>query len=277
MRQPVVEGTFYPADRERLVATLDDFVGPSPGRSTPALVAPVGLMAPHAGYVYSGRTAAAGYRAVAALGRPNTIVILGANHTGLGPILCVDDRSAWSSPLGLAAVDLDLVERLIDGGIAATRAPFDREHSIEVHAPFLQHIWGSEIKIVPLLVQPTDEQRLIDAARLLTECLGKRHSVLFIASSDLTHYEADEIARSNDRRVIDAVLGGDVGAFLSLFQRERHSVCGIGAIALLMALSQTYSLDDIRLVDYSTSGDTTGDRSAVVGYASVAFTRREDG
>jgi len=277
VRQPVVAGMFYPAQKKHLESSLAVHLAQPLDVPHALLSAPVGLIAPHAGYMYSGDTAGAGYRAVSALGRPETVLVLGANHTGMGPNLCVDDRPAWRTPLGDARVNVEVIEELARAGLATERAPFDREHSIEVQIPFVQYVWGPGVSIVPILVQPSGAHVLARTSQVLTQVIARRPSTLLVASSDFTHYETDAAARDLDRHAIDRILGGEPDAFLSHCRAERLTICGTGAIALLMHISRALSLGDIRWIAYSTSGDATGDRSAVVGYASVMFTRRRDG
>jgi len=278
VREPIVAGMFYPASHDHLESALDGFVGTPAAATTPFFGAPVGLIAPHAGYVYSGKTAGRGYQVVATLGRPEVVLVLGANHTGLGPALCVDDRAAWRTPIGEMAIDRQIVASLVDGlGMATDRAPFEREHSIEVQLPFLQHLWGDDVTLVPILVQPTRPDVLSEAALGIGQVVKACRSVLLVASSDFTHYEPDGVARSLDREALDLILAGDPDRFLTLCQRERRSICGAGAITLLLHLSGFLGLDEARLIDYATSGDITGDRDAVVGYASVTFFGRHNG
>ena len=130
---------------------------------------------------------------------------------------------------------------------------------------------------VEKLVQPERRETLADAGKALATVVRTVDATLVVASSDFTHYEPDESARRRDGRAIEPILKLDPGRFLTLCETERLSICGTGAIAVLMHAARELRLDDARLVDYSTSGDTTGDRSAVVGYAAVSFCRRNDG
>ncbi len=277
IRQPIVAGAFYPGTRDDLSAALSVLLGAELDRPTSRLPGPFGLIAPHAGYLYSGSTAAAGYRAVAAVGRPDIAVLLGANHTGFGDALSLDDHAAWRTPLGELPVARDVVEALRDSGLSVDRTAFVREHSIEVQLPFLQFLWGNAVPIVPICVQPAPHDRLAEAGSRIADALADHQSPLIVASSDFTHYESDETARALDRRALDPILALDGSRFLSLCIEERLSICGAGAISALIAASRKLGLTDAKLIDYSTSGDTTGDRAAVVGYAAVSLFRREDG
>jgi len=276
VRPAIAAGTFYPGTREALASAVADLLGEVDRRCAP-LDSPLGLIAPHAGYPYSGPTAAAGYREVVRNGRPDVVVILGANHTGFGEPLSLDDHRAWWTPLGETPVDRDLVSRLEQSGIRAAPDAFVREHSIEVHLPFVQVLWGVETPILPICVQPLPHDTLSDAAEALVDALTDRSSVLLVASSDFTHYEPDEAARRLDRSAIEPILALDSTRFLDLCRAERLSICGAGAIALLIEVAARLGITDTQLIDYSTSGDTSADRSAVVGYAAISFSRRNHG
>jgi len=277
VRQPVVAGAFYPGQREELARAVSVLLGQQIERGPSSLLSPCGLIAPHAGYPYSGPTAAAGYRAVAGRGRPSLVVILGANHTGFGNAIALDDHRAWRTPLGDVPVDGAAVEKLVDAGWPVDRSAFVREHSVEVQIPFLQILWGDAFQIVPVCVQRADRATLADAGRTLASALRTTGATLVVASSDFTHYEPDETARRRDHRAIEPILDLDAERFLRLCEAERLSICGAGAIAILMHAASELGLGTASLVEYSTSGDTSGDRSAVVGYAAVSFCRRDDG
>jgi AmmeMemoRadiSam system protein B len=276
-RLPIAAGAFYPGRRDELAAALATLFGDDVERSCSSLSAPCGLVVPHAGYPYSGATAAAGYRALAARGRPDVAIVLGANHTGSGDVVSLDDHETWRTPLGDTPVDHTAISELSKAGITIDPGAFAREHSIEVQLPFLQSLWGPDLPIVPICVQTAPHAFLSKAASALHAIVANRPATLLVASSDFTHYEPDESARRRDRAAIDEILRFDVDAFFGLCRRERLSICGAGAIAILMDVAQALGLTDAALVDYSTSGDTTGDRSAVVGYASISFFRRDHG
>ena len=277
VRKPIAAGTFYPAQRDLLLARVSGMIGEDCDRRCAQMTDHAGLIAPHAGLPFSGPTAAAGYRAIVSRGRPDAVVLLGANHTGLGASLSVDNHDAWQTPIGDVPIDRALVDELADGGFSIDPEAFLREHSIEVHLPFLQVLWGSALSFVPICVQPAPIATLADAAGALALVLGNRPATLLVASTDFTHYHPDETARQLDGAAIDPILDLDSKRFVELYERERLSICGAGAIALLIETARRLGLDSTNLVDYSTSGDTSGDRTAVVGYAAITFFRRDHG
>jgi AmmeMemoRadiSam system protein B len=231
------------------------------------------LIAPHAGYVYSGQTAADGYRSVAELGRPSVVIILGANHTGLGGDVALDDHDAWRTPLGDTPVALDIVSALAERGLRVDRSAFAREHSIEVQLPFLQGLWGQTVPIVPICIRSDEPEILAAAARAIVEVLDARGPALLVASSDFTHYEPEDVASRRDKGAIATILSLNPGAFLELCSSQRLSICGAGAIALLLCAARHLALDRPALVRYATSAEASGDRSAVVGYAAITLER----
>jgi MEMO1 family protein len=275
VRFPIVAGAFYPARPDVLRGQLRGLLGENPQAMKTPLASSVGLVAPHAGYVYSGHVAAAGFREVARLGRPDAVVVLGASHTGLEPWLALSPHSRWATPLGQSPAHADIVSRLISGGVEQAHAPFTHEHSIEVQLPFIQHLWGTETPIVPMCVAPASPQAVHEAAVTLLRVLHD-HRVVVIASSDFTHYQPAEVARALDARALDRIVALDDHGFRELCRDRQLTICGTGAIGVLMSLARLSGWT-ARVVAYGTSGDVTGDMSSVVGYASVLMTKENHG
>lgn len=271
VRQPIVAGSFYPDDPIRLGALVRDLLG-GPLPCPPAASAPVGVIVPHAGYVFSGRVAAEGLRAAAGFGRPERIVLLGASHTGAGGALALPTEAAWRTPLGAVQIDAPTVARLAALGVPRSRDAFRREHSMEVVLPFLQVLFEDCPPIVPVCVQLAPWDALAEGARRLGDAMGSGPAWI-VASSDFTHYESDARARATDRAALDRILTGDAEGFHRLVIERGLSICGAGAIAVLLLLGRSLGLSRASLVDYATSGDITGDRSAVVGYAAAVFAK----
>jgi len=275
IRTPIVAGEFYPAEAERLRDLIESFLPHEPRSSSP-LSASFGLVVPHAGYVYSGRTAARAFHEVARHGIPDAVVILGASHTGLAPRVALAPHRAWATPLGASSVDGELVRRLQAAGLQTADAPFAREHSIEIQLPFVQHLWGTDCPIVPICVVPGPREEIDAVAAALVDALDGRHA-LIVASSDFTHYQPHAVAEAADRAAIDRILALDVVGFRELCRSKQLSICGTGAIEILMTAAGRMPLSNARLVSYATSGEITGDNSSVVGYASILFTKENHG
>jgi AmmeMemoRadiSam system protein B len=271
IRAPIVAGAFYPGNPTVLRATIESFFEGDVRWSNRTLNSPIGLIAPHAGYPYSGSVAAAGYGRVAALGRPEAVVLLGANHTGLGAPLSLSGHAIWETPLGRSPVDARLVAQLTDSGIPIADAAFGREHSTEVQLPLVQSIWGCDLPIVPLCVMSVPLPSVQESVEVIARAIAGR-ALLVVASSDFTHYEPDATARELDRLALEPIQALDAEGFERIYRERRLSICGAGAILLLLGLCRRLGLTEGELVQYATSGDVTGDRGAVVGYASVLFT-----
>jgi MEMO1 family protein len=275
VRQPAVAGQFYPSNPNELRQEIETFV--QPGREKiPAL----GCVVPHAGYMYSGQVAGAVF---ARLELPRRFVILCPNHTGAGQPLAIMSRGRWLTPLGEAAIDEQLAEELKcefpslrDDAVAHSR-----EHALEVQLPFLQQM-VREFTFVPIVVGTGQLEALtelgLSLARVLKPPLPAdatavsaeaRHDVLMIASSDMNHYEDDERTRVKDRMAIDKVLALDPEGLWKTVRREQISMCGYGPAVAMLTAARALGASKAELVRYATSGDVSGDRSHVVGYAGM--------
>ena len=232
----------------------------------------VAVVSPHAGYEYSGPVAAHSYLHVSSLRAPDLIVIIAPNHYGVGSGVATFKEGEWETPLGRMRVDERAASELVrDSGIVSFDPEAHRmEHSLEVQLPFLQQIYGDSIPILPvsLLFQDFETTRTV-AESVVKVVEGKR--AVLVASSDLTHYEPVAEAREKDKALIDQVKRMDVSSFYSTLERLQVTACGFGAIATVMAASRALGLEKGELLKYATSGDTTGDNSQVVGYASLRF------
>jgi len=276
IREPVVAGAFYPGSATVLQEAVSRLFGEPVEVTESPLTSPVGLIAPHAGYVYSGPTAAVGYRWLASLGRPAWALILGANHTGMGRSVSLAREGVWRTPLGEAPIATELADRLIEKGLEVAEMAFLREHSVEVQLPFLQFLFGVQFPFVPVCVMAPALSDLMRAGEAIADVIRDQPGVV-ITSSDFTHYEPHDVAKKRDQKAIERILTLDVEGFYRSLVEERLSICGGGAIAILMTIARTLGWDKTRLLTYATSGDISGDRSAVVGYAAICFAGSEHG
>ncbi|MCZ7383603.1 MAG: MEMO1 family protein [Candidatus Methanoperedens sp.] len=261
MRAPAVSGQFYPRsknDLDREISRCFEGVPPSERQV-------LGGVVPHAGYIYSGNTAAFVY---SALPKADTFVLLGPNHTGYGSPVSVSGES-WSTPLGEVGSDSEFIKALPKRIIDLDEAAHKYEHSIEVQLPFLQHRFG-DFNIVPICMGMQDEETALDVGMELVEAIRKvRKKVVIIASSDFTHYKPDKVARENDAYYISSILEFDIPGFYRKLYERSASVCGYGPIAAMLTATKKLGAKKASLLKYSTSGDTTGDLAAVVGYAGI--------
>ncbi len=261
MRRPAFAGKFYPSNFRALKKDIKSYFS---GIEISPDQAITGAVVPHAGYMYSGRTAAHVY---AALPKADTFVIIGPNHTGYGSAVSVSSDT-WSTPLGDVKIDTDIVESLPRRIIDVDESAHEQEHSIEVQIPFLQTMF-SDFKIVPICMGLQDEEMTREVSLELMDALQETSKkVVVIASSDFTHYEPAQYAYDTDHYVIEPLLELNVSEFYSRIRQRDASVCGYGPIAVMMRLCRGLGANSGRLLAYSNSGDVQP-MAEVVGYAGI--------
>ncbi|MGB9789780.1 MAG: AmmeMemoRadiSam system protein B [Thermotoga caldifontis] len=274
-RSPVVSGSFYPASVRELTKLIEicftSELGPGelPKKPEKLLERCVGLIVPHAGYIYSGPVAAHGYLEAAKFGNPKLVVLLGPNHTGYGARIGVWSEGSWSTPLGEVRVCSQAAELFLNNckEASADVRSHMAEHSLEVQLPFLQYVF-KDFEILPITMFPVGLTVCRSVANALDQLLRDHPSTLVIASSDFNHYEDDRTTRWKDQLAIDEILKKDPEGLYQVVARERITMCGLSPVASLLYMQ---SFSKVRLLKHATSGDTSGDRSHVVGYASFIF------
>lgn len=278
VRRPCVAGAFYPADRGRLRRTIEECfthrLGPGslPGpKSEERRI--VSVVCPHAGYVYSGPVAAHSYLELASQARPDSVVVLCPNHTGLGGPVSMWGKGAWETPLGRVKIDEGLARSIFESSdiIDMDELAHLREHSIEVQLPFLQYVYG-EFDLVPICMGFQDLETSREVGRALAEVLEGRNGII-MASTDLTHMEPQSSANEKDRGVIERILSMDEAALQEWVRSRRVTMCGYGPVSATIVASKLLGAEKAELLSYQTSGDVTGDLSSVVGYAALKITR----
>jgi len=232
----------------------------------------VGLVVPHAGYMASGPVAAHAYNHLAKDGKPDVIVVFGPNHTGHGSALSIMNEGAWRTPLGDVEVDTETANQILSASdiIDVDDRAHVYEHSIELQLPFLQYLYGSEFKFVPICFMMQDLVSSREVGKAVATAL-KGKNALVIASSDLTHYEPQERAEKKDKMAVDAALEMDEEGYYRAVEAYGISTCGYGPVIAAITAAKELGAKKAELLSYKTSGDVLGDRSAVVGYASIAF------
>ena len=237
----------------------------------------LGLLCPHAGYTYSGPIAAHSYAALGRDGRPDTLVILGPNHTGMGSGVSMMAEGVWRTPLGDVPVNTEVAKAI---QAASSYVDLDDkahlyEHSIELQLPFLKHIFGEGFDMVPIAMLLQDLEVSRDVGEAVGKALKGRNAVI-IASSDMTHYEAQSSAEKKDQAAINAILSLDEGALFETVERLGITMCGVGPAAVMLVAAKALGAGEAVLLKYATSGDITGDRSGVVGYCSMAVKKKAE-
>ncbi len=280
VRRAAYAGMFYEGQAEPLRNQIKECfthkLGPGslPKTAQGKLKNVVGLVSPHAGYMYSGPVAAHGYHYLALDGTPDTVVIFGPNHTGAGSGIAIMKEGAWHTPLGEVTIDTAVADTIVkqSGIIDVDDTAHMREHSIEVQLPWLQFLYGSSFKFVPIcfMMQDLESSREVGIA---TAKALKDQNALVIASTDMTHYESQAMAQIKDKPVLEAAQKLDEKAVYASVEKFQVSMCGYGPVVAAITAAKELGAETGKLLCYKTSGDAVGDYSAVVGYASLVFTR----
>lgn len=274
IRTPAVAGMFYPDEKNKLDATIDEcFLHKfGPGKKPPSDITEkiYGVICPHAGYMYSGPVACNSYYLISAVS-PDLVIILGPNHWGIGCNIAAMKEGKWETPYGQvdvdseAAVELNKLANIIELDFFS----HIKDHSLEVQIPMLQKIY-SKFKILPIIL--IDQS--YDAAKEIGQAIAKiakKKKTMIIASSDFTHYEQNDYAHLQDTFLIKPILELNLEEFYNVLQKRKVTACGYGAIASTMVACKELGATKGKLLKYATSGDITGETSSVVGYASICF------
>jgi len=278
IRPPAVSGRFYPSDPAELRATVATLLADARMSISPSPHAERGnvraVIAPHAGYIYSGPTAAAVFAQVTI---PGLVIILAPNHTGISDAeggVSLWEAGAFRTPLGDVPIDAALAQALLEisrGVVSVDHEAHRAEHAVEVELPFLQML-RSDVRIVPLVLAWDSWE----PARQLGDILARlvraaAEPVLLLASSDLNHYEPAAVSEAKDARALEAVTALDGEELLARCKRERISMCGRGPAATVIAAARALGATRADVVNYRHSGWVSGDNARVVGYAGVVI------
>jgi AmmeMemoRadiSam system protein B len=267
IRPAAVAGQFYFGTSERLRQQVEQYVDKGAQR-----VEALGIMVPHAGLIYSGAVAGAVYSSLVI---PKTFVMLGPNHTGLGSRIAVMNDGAWEVPTGSVSVDRKLARAIMSYAPSAELDPRAHtfEHSLEVQLPFLTCL-AHDIAIVPIALMSLSYEECIALSEGIARAIGSAgYPVVVLASSDMSHYLPDSVARQKDKRAIDRILSLDPRGLYDTVQKERISMCGYLPATVMVNAALLLGGKTTRLVRYMTSGEVSGDYDSVVGYAGIMVTR----
>jgi AmmeMemoRadiSam system protein B len=280
IRKPTVAGAFYAGTKteltEQVAQCFTHRFGPGqlPKPVDHGARKILGIVSPHAGYEFSGPVAANGFSKIASDGLPEAFVILGPNHTGRGSGVSIVTEGSWETPLGVVPIDSMLAKQIQKASniIDIDEEAHASEHSIEVQLPFIQYLFKNDAKFVPICMMMQDLQTSREIAKVLAEQL-KGKDFLIVASSDFTHYERHEAATRKDEMAIEAITRLDEAALNELGDSNKVTICGYGPITTLITTAKLVGGVKAELLTHKTSGDITGDKSAVVGYSSLVFSR----
>jgi len=264
-RSPAVAGQFYYGTASNLTHQVGQYIDKNARKEKV-----IGMVSPHAGLMYSGAVAGAVYSAI---DFPETFVLIGPNHTGLGPKISLMESGEWEIPTGTFRIDEKIAYKIALNVPITTKDVKAHmfEHSLEVQLPFIAYFSGLA-KIVPIIMLSAS----VEECRMLGEGIAKAietvgYSVVIVASSDMSHYVPDNIARLKDKKAIDKILSLDPEGLYETVVKERISMCGyLPAITVLFA-AKALGAQSARLVKYNTSAEVSGDYDQVVGYAGIVL------
>lgn len=279
VRMPVVAGQFYEGSAVALERQIRDCYLHRLGPGKLPQVSPrgprrmLGLVSPHAGYVFSGPTAAHGFAALAADGDPEVVVVVGLNHGRAGFHSAVQTEGAWRTPLGDAVIASEVAAALAQALPDFETSPlaFRGEHSLEVQLPFLQDLYEEDLRFVPVMMATQDLGAAERVGAALADALQGRDAVI-VASTDMTHYESPETARRQDELLIERIEALDPVGLIRTQQTRGISMCGVGPVAAMLFAARALGGTSAHKLAYSTSGDVMPS-SEVVGYLSAVVTR----
>ncbi len=274
IRKSVIAGTWYPGDPSTLTGDIRSYLQKVPEQAVGGPV--VGLVSPHAGYVYSGQIAAHGYRLVEGR-RYDAVVVIGPSHRVLFRGASVWPSGGYETPLGVVPIDSELAGAILGANpvLNSDRKPHAAEHSVEIQLPFLQVVLGT-FAFVPIVMGTQDYQTCEAVAdAILGAAKGK--NVLVVGSSDLSHFHTYEQAKRLDQALVDLVQKRDHRGLSRELEDGTCEACGGGPVVTAMLYAEKAGARGVKVLQYANSGDVTGERRQVVGYLSAAFFRETQG
>jgi len=264
VRHPAVAGRFYPRNPAELREEALRFMA---GDHATAVKA-IGCISPHAGYMYSGHVAGAVFGRIEI---PRRCIVLCPNHTGIGRALAMVSEGSWETPIGEVPIDTELAMALKERCplLQEDSAAHKSEHAAEVELPFLQ-LRQPELRFVPIALGTGHLDRLEELGLAIADVVAReKNPVLIVASSDMNHYESDDVTRVKDQRAIEKIVALDPPGLHEVVTHENISMCGFGPAVAMLTAARQLGARSAELVKYATSGDVSGDRSVVVGYAGI--------
>jgi MEMO1 family protein len=266
IRKPAVAGQFYEGEAKRLKRQLEQYIEPQAKKEDV-----LGIMVPHAGYMYSGKVAGTVYSRITI---PQTFIIIGPNHHGEGAPVAAVSEGVWETPLGTVAIDTETARKILTNSSVLNddHSAHVKEHSLEVQIPFMQYFSG-DFQIVPITMYDYNLLTCQDLGEAIAKAVKESpKKIVVVASSDMTHYENREIASKKDRSVIEQILKLDPEGMLNTVISNNISMCGSGPAAVMLFACKKLGAKKATLTFYNTSGDVTGDYDEVVGYAGIIIT-----
>jgi AmmeMemoRadiSam system protein B len=268
IRPSPIAGKWYPGTSRHLAAAVDEMLDKAPEAALAGRV--VGLVVPHAGYLYSGAVAARAFRLVREEAFERVVILSPMHHVYDAPLLTTAHH-AYQTPLGVIPVDRACLDALSQH-VPLAAARFDQEHAIEIELPFLQRVLGDNFSLVPLMLRDQTYPFARQVGHALAQVIGPGKSTLLVASSDLSHFFSQARAERLDRVVLDNLKAFDPQGIIRADEEGRGLACGRGAVASVLIAARLLGGDRVQIVGYSTSAAVTGDTHRVVGYGAAVIT-----
>jgi hypothetical protein len=264
-RSPAVAGQFYNGNSSKLHQQVENYIDKSARREKV-----IAVVSPHAGLVYSGSVAGAVYSSI---DFPETFILIGPNHTGLGAPVSLMASGEWEIPSGVFRIDEKISYKICMCVPIVTKDTKAHmfEHSLEVQLPFIAY-FSKEVKIVPIVILSATVQECKEIGEGIARAVKDiGSSVVIVASSDMSHYVHDDIARRKDGKAIDRILSLDPEGLFEIVGKERISMCGYIPVTTMLYAAEALGAQSARLVKYATSAEVSGDYEHVVGYAGIVL------
>ncbi len=268
VRKSAIAGSWYPGHASALKQDIKNYFASVPDFDLPGEIS--GLVAPHAGYVYSGLVAAYAYKLIS--GRNyDAVVIVGPSHRVAFSGASIYRRGGYETPLGIVPVAEHLADHIsnFSGIVHDLPAAHIQEHSLEIQLPFLQVALG-DFSFVPLVMGDQRADTCYELAEAIYQAI-KGKKILIVGSSDLSHFHNYNKASQLDAVALQYLQSGDAAGLLKSLDSDICEACGGGPMAVAMLVAQKMGAEKSKLLKYANSGDVTGDKSSVVGYASAVF------
>ena len=274
VRPSPIAGTWYPGSASALTRSVDEQLAQAKVTPIPGTV--VGVIAPHAGHVYSGLVAAHAFNALQGED-PRIVAIVSPLHEYHSGQVMTTGHAAYATPLGAVPVDRDLLERFSHQlaqtcGLNLAHLRNDHEHSLEIELPFLQRVLPHPFQLLPLMLRDQSAEVVEAVGHTLAAVLAEQSAVL-VASSDLSHFYPEAIAQRLDAEVLARIEAFDPAGVLSAEEEGVGFACGRGAVAAVLWAARDLGATRVQILHHATSGDVTGDTSAVVGYGAAVIYR----
>jgi AmmeMemoRadiSam system protein B/AmmeMemoRadiSam system protein A len=274
IRKPAVSGTFYPSDANKIKMMMKEYFSEAKVREEEGKLS--GLVVPHAGYIYSGGVAAYSYKAIKNPDEIDTVILLGPSHRASFMGISVFPGGTYETPLGDLTIDDEIAARLIeaDDNIRYVEQAHAQEHSLEVQLPFIQTIF-KDVKIVTVIFgmpDPSTDKKFVDT---IADIINTK-KVLLIASSDFSHYHDYDTAKRMDDLGIESILKLSSSELMQKNYKRESELCGIYPVLTLIKIMNKIGVDKAVKLHYANSGDVSGDKSQVVGYAAIAFYKTKE-